>query len=1211
MLSAQDHGRTYGSSHTSYDPKNDYPQRHSTDNSLEHNEGETSDDTKTTNDTGYTRFQQIHNAEERHRDAAGHSAQYQQQQSPRVSGFVIRQESPRLSSIDSFHDTFPRRIARRPSNDSLRSNMSTTSSIFSTASRISKLPNVVKSSLVSVKDFVIKSGSQRARHKDARHIQARLEPTVPTSLYHPTDRESFSTRLRRRTPSAMNLAGMFSRTPEDDMLDVDRSLGDLSLNASTSYSVLELKDGRANTSLVNTRQSRTTNTFSKRRNSMASDPAVRLLKKEETSPSRRVSVINEEKGEPHTLGFSDEIVRIMEQDGAGLDPVVGSSSSQSSAVGKLLFGEEIENMAFFDQELGEGSASSSMISFGNLDLVDQYSSDTKSDHIVTSKPSLQDIVWSRQRAKSCQDKVPSLRQLAQGQYPPPCSSNTTTLTHETANTNANATLSLTSTFTSTTAHTSTSSSTSSSTSTSTSTSTTPIPTSALTLSSTNNNNPEIVEAIPSRPRIDFFNPTLLVATTLTTLHSKLIHACDRTLASVVLAPVPSAGSRVSVIFPDEALQSIAVDLRKMSDMVEWDQYGPLSRKSVSSFFTVLDSQLADGRALSSTASTEHLKVRDRLKKEAEINQAVTKTVKEIVSSMKQMVNQCICQYHKIFEKAMVIPCKGYKIEGSNRFGIEPVVMETPYQDYDQSEVEHMDWDVCWFRSHFVGTDYSTFCGYMEDGEPVLITAVCDTQKDSEGADETGTPQRQYRVIIRTKQSPDTRKILPDSFLLNAPLDAGILETQGETMIHDTTWKGVIEMSFDVPFNRLGKIDAGVMQSSGIEEEVLKLDENSIHKRYKFGVLYVKEGQTKEEDWFSNQHDSDKFDRFLHIIGQRVELQGYTGWAAGLDTKSGDSGEHTYTDVWNDNVLAYHVSTLIPSKPGDKQQIQRKRHIGNDIVCIVFAEGRQPFNPAAIKSQFLHAFIVVHEEEWNGKIGWRVEVATVEDVPDFGPKLPDGGFFFEQSDLRSFILAKLINAEYAALKSPKFAQPMARAREGILSGIVERGCKVSYEPKMTTTGKHNKSPSTASDKSSRSSKSLKETFDLTPAPSRSSMIKDFSEGIAGLGRRRSTQELAETKPKQQKPKTRKTKGLKTEVMSSKRSRSELDLIHVPPQPSTSANLNTSANLSTSRSSGAVVQSSLSKKEERGIKLRVENLLTTTFSNLGVRRTPVATEDNPTS
>jgi hypothetical protein len=93
-----------------------------------------------------------------------------------------------------------------------------------------------------------------------------------------------------------------------------------------------------------------------------------------------------------------------------------------------------------------------------------------------------------------------------------------------------------------------------------------------------------------------------------------------------------------------------------------------------------------------------------------------------------------------------------------------------------------------------------------------------------------------------------------------------------------------------------------------------------------------------------------FNEFLNIIGKRIELKGYTGWAAGLDTKSkvvfillllfiyllilsklgGDSGEYSYTNVWNENILAYHVSTLIPSRPGDKQHIQRKRHIGNGI-----------------------------------------------------------------------------------------------------------------------------------------------------------------------------------------------------------------------------------------------------------------------------------------
>jgi hypothetical protein len=75
----------------------------------------------------------------------------------------------------------------------------------------------------------------------------------------------------------------------------------------------------------------------------------------------------------------------------------------------------------------------------------------------------------------------------------------------------------------------------------------------------------------------------------------------------------------------------------------------------------------------------------------------------------------------------------------------------------------------------------------------------------------------------------------------------------------------------------------------------------------------------------------------------------------------------------------------------------------DIVCIVFVEGNQPFNPSAIKSQFLHVFIVVHQEEKNKKKLWRVEVVSVENVPPFGPLLPH--LFDNEKDLSDFILAK--------------------------------------------------------------------------------------------------------------------------------------------------------------------------------------------------------------
>jgi len=39
-------------------------------------------------------------------------------------------------------------------------------------------------------------------------------------------------------------------------------------------------------------------------------------------------------------------------------------------------------------------------------------------------------------------------------------------------------------------------------------------------------------------------------------------------------------------------------------------------------------------------------------------------------------------------------------------------------------------------------------------------------------------------------------------------------------------------------------------------------------------------------------------------------------------------------------------------------LQRKRHIGNDIVAIIFQDEETPFVPSMITSHFLHAYIVI-------------------------------------------------------------------------------------------------------------------------------------------------------------------------------------------------------------------------------------------------------------
>lgn len=76
---------------------------------------------------------------------------------------------------------------------------------------------------------------------------------------------------------------------------------------------------------------------------------------------------------------------------------------------------------------------------------------------------------------------------------------------------------------------------------------------------------------------------------------------------------------------------------------------------------------------------------------------------------------------------------------------------------------------------------------------------------------------------------------------------------------------------------------------------------------------------------------------------------------------------------------FHVSTLLPFTRADSSQIQRKRHIGNDIVSIVFQEENTPFHPSMIKSNFLHVFLVVQPVQVLTRTCYKVRTLINNDV----------------------------------------------------------------------------------------------------------------------------------------------------------------------------------------------------------------------------------------
>ena len=62
-------------------------------------------------------------------------------------------------------------------------------------------------------------------------------------------------------------------------------------------------------------------------------------------------------------------------------------------------------------------------------------------------------------------------------------------------------------------------------------------------------------------------------------------------------------------------------------------------------------------------------------------------------------------------------------------------------------------------------------------------------------------------------------------------------------------------------------------------------------------------------------------------------------------------------------MMWHVSTMLPFTEGDEQQLQRKRHLGNDVCLVAFLDGPDGSAPyayacATLVSRFVHVVVAV-------------------------------------------------------------------------------------------------------------------------------------------------------------------------------------------------------------------------------------------------------------
>lgn len=166
------------------------------------------------------------------------------------------------------------------------------------------------------------------------------------------------------------------------------------------------------------------------------------------------------------------------------------------------------------------------------------------------------------------------------------------------------------------------------------------------------------------------------------------------------------------------------------------------------------------------------------------------------------------------------------------------------------------------------------------------------------------------------------------------------------------------------------------------------DRNDTVDGHKVGFIYIGNNQTAEAEILANTMGSEAYYTCLRGLGTEVRLKDAIFNTQGLDRESDMDGQHTY--AWRDRIteIIFHVTTLMPTDiEKDAQCVNKKRHIGNDFVNIIYNDSGLPFRFETFPSQFNYVNIIITPEA--SLLPRTVSQATIPSTEsNIAPDAPD-------------------------------------------------------------------------------------------------------------------------------------------------------------------------------------------------------------------------------
>jgi len=345
---------------------------------------------------------------------------------------------------------------------------------------------------------------------------------------------------------------------------------------------------------------------------------------------------------------------------------------------------------------------------------------------------------------------------------------------------------------------------------------------------------------------------------------------------------------------------------------------------------------------------------------------------------------------------------------SPNYVIEKGVEGAKIKGVQESLLQESEKDIIFFTESFIGKDHLNFLCLDSPLGPVSVSLVL--------------TDNVYKAIFRTEKG-------------NQRLSTNF------SNVYYPWWRRLFGLgpsissvmtvlSPEIPFSYLK-----LCKDPNLPNELLTMEDRQVIRSYKFGLLYAKAGQSKEVELFNNKNEetSKEFKEFLNFIGERIELKNWKGYRAGLDVNENLTGTHSVYTKWQGYEIMFHVAPLLPFNETENQQLERKRHIGNDILVVIFQDNNTPIDLDSIDSKQNHIFVVVQPQNDQ----YRLSFARKTGVPSFSPALPQDCCISKDTISRDFLFHKLVNGERAAYKAPGFAPKIARTRTVLLKDLAKK------------------------------------------------------------------------------------------------------------------------------------------------------------------------------